>query len=354
MENKIDFRGIIIKSIYFSVCFSFLILIMILLEERDISIVLTKVISAILLNSLISCSNVGILLFLRIHSVAAGKKKFFIFYGISLTFAIGLVVASHLLGSNLPTHVKERVAGNLFYLYIGIQATLLHTIVLLFQGFLVVQDSNNKTRIENLLLKSAQSEANYQMLLQQIHPHFLFNALNILRALYKTQSVMAEDYLVHLSQFLRASLTSDKSGTSPLSGELELCKNYLEMQKIRFGEALLFTINVPDQLDPTCLLPVFSIQSLVENAIKHNGLTESDPLKIVITQEEDWITVRNNIKYKSSEFSNGQGLTNLSERYRLLSGENIKIFNDGKEFCVSIRIIKAQHRPQETPLSTIN
>lgn len=342
MENKIDFRRILISSLYFSVSFSFLLLIMILMEEKDIWIVLTKVVSAIILNSLISFTNIGVMILLRIHALADLKKKFLAFYLISLFVAICLVVLSHIIGSNLPTHINPRITGNLFYFYISVQATLLHTIVLLFQGFMVIQDSNNKTRIENLMLKSAQSEANYQMLLQQIHPHFLFNALNILRALYKTQSVMAEDYLVHLSQFLRASLTTDKSGMSQLSGELELCRNYLQMQKIRFGEALLFTIDVTEQHNPKAQLPVFSIQSLVENVIKHNGLTENDPLKIVISQQEDWITVRNNIKYKSSEFSNGHGLTNLTERYRLLSGEDIKIFNDGKEFCVSIKIIYNQ------------
>jgi len=342
MENRFPVKSIITSSICFAFSISFLLLILSMLEESDPLKVLIKVVSTFMLIIAISLSNIGIIVLLAIKRPVELKKKIWIFYILSTVSSIFLLILTYLISAHFTHVITLRVTGNMKYLYISFQAVLLQTIVLLFQGLVLVQDSNNKARMENLMLKSAQSEAAYQMLLQQIHPHFLFNALNILKALYKKQPALAENYLGNLSHFLRASLTTDKTGLSKLSRELELCQNYLEMQKIRFGEALIYQVDIPDQSNPECQLPVFSLQTLIENAIKHNGLTESEPLQIIITQENDWIMVKNNIKYISSKFSNGHGLTNLAERYRLLSNEQIKIFNDGKEFCVSIKIIHHQ------------
>src|SRR5690606_12803878 len=121
--------------------------------------------------------------------------------------------------------------------------------------------------------------------------------------------------------------------------EIKLCRDYLEMQKMRFGEALEYTFNVPEE----CMsgtLPFFSLQPLAENALKHNQLTEENPLHIRITSQDGFIKVENNLQRMSSvESSTGNGLSNLSERYRLLSGNSIHIQDDGAVFSVALKII---------------
>jgi LytS/YehU family sensor histidine kinase len=197
--------------------------------------------------------------------------------------------------------------------------------------------------MENSLLKTANAEAANQLLRQQIHPHFLFNALNILKSLYKIDPVAAEEYLVCLSDFLRASVSNNNIKVVRLKDEVELCQGYLRMQKIRFGDALICSFSVPDEILESRFVPSFSIQPLIENAIKHNELTEEQPLRIIIEQIGDRMKVSNTLRPKmTSEASSGSGLKNLSERYRILSDEEPLIEKDDTTFSVSIKLLDHQ------------
>ena len=189
-------------------------------------------------------------------------------------------------------------------------------------------------------IKIKNSEAYYQQLKQQIHPHFLFNSLNILKALIKKNPGIAEAYLVKLSDFIRASISSSNLNTVKLTDEIKLSLDYLEMQKLRFGNSLEYEINIPEKIKITGSVPVFSIQLLLENAIKHNSLTNEQPLKINVTYHEGTIEVSNNIQYRqSSETTIGLGLANLTERYKILSGNDIIINKNEKTFCVKIKVL---------------
>ena len=100
--------------------------------------------------------------------------------------------------------------------------------------------------------------------------------------------------------------------------ELKLSLDYIEMQKIRFGNSIHFEVNIPDEAKAG-LLPVFSIQMLLENAIKHNAFTTESPLHIKLFCENGWLTVSNTVRHKvAGESSTGMGLINLSERYKII------------------------------------
>jgi two-component system, LytTR family, sensor kinase len=208
--------------------------------------------------------------------------------------------------------------------------------------FVVMKDIKTKLELENAHLKVKNIEATYQQLKQQIHPHFLFNTLSTLKILIK-DNPDAEIYLKRLSDFLRASITFNNESTIKVQDELRFCMDYLELQRVRFGEALHFAINIPEEAK-SGFLPVFSLQQLIENAIKHNVMTKNSPLVIKIEGDNGRIMVSNNIKEKRiAEDSTGLGLINLAERYRILSGDEVIIRTDNNCFAVSINILK--HEP---------
>lgn len=217
---------------------------------------------------------------------------------------------------------------------------LLNSIVLVIEESVLLKNKKTMVELENAQLRIKNTEASYLQLKQQIHPHFLFNSLNILKTLIKKNPDTAVDYIIKLSDFLRVAISSNNSNTVKLEDELKLCLDYLEMQKIRFGKALEFSIDIPEEAKSQGFVPVFAIQLLLENAIKHNSLTDHSPLKLNVIHQDGWTTVSNNLQAKSSsEISTGLGLTNLSERYKILSDSNIKIQTNDKIFSVSIKIL---------------
>ncbi|MDR3774879.1 MAG: histidine kinase [Terracidiphilus sp.] len=112
------------------------------------------------------------------------------------------------------------------------------------------------------------AEARLSSLQSRIHPHFLFNTLNSIAALIPSDPVRAEDTVGKLASLLRFSLNANHSGLVPLSQELKIVRDYLEIEKTRFGPRIRYEIAVPESLDDA-RVPPLAIQSLVENAVKH-------------------------------------------------------------------------------------
>ena len=254
--------------------------------------------------------------------------------GVFLKFAIPDERETELfLGHNSETILSR---GRIYAIFI--LGFALNTIVLIIQDLILLREKKARIELENAELKIKNVEATNQQLKQQIHPHFLFNSLNTLKTLIKKNPDKAEDYLIMLSDFLRASISSDIPNIIKLKDEIKLCLDYLEMQKIRFGETLQYTINIPEEIHYSEFVPVFSLLPLLENAIKHNILTNELPLHIKIEYENNRIITSNNIQPKiSSEPSTGLGLENLTERYKILSGDEIIINSSDKIFSVSIK-----------------
>jgi len=229
-------------------------------------------------------------------------------------------------------------------IYVIILGILVNTVIIILQNYVMVQDAKINSDIENAQLKVANAEAANQLLRQQIHPHMLFNSLNTIKSLYNRNTFDADEYLACLSDFLRASVLNNNIKIISLDDELKLCEAYLAMQKIRFGEALTWFISVSNNDTHESFVPSFSIQPLVENAIKHNELTERYPLHITIKQTNDRIKVSNKIRLKeSTETSSGFGLANLAERYKYISDDEVIIEDDGHVFSISIKILNNEN-----------
>jgi two-component system LytT family sensor kinase len=268
-----------------------------------------------------------------------GRKKL-IRYAIGYLFAFVFFLSSDPLETFLsvpdagPWVFSQRLPSIL------LEAFIHNTITIIVQNFVILRYEKANAVLENSRLREANLESANQLLKQQIHPHFLFNALSMLKSLYKTDVKAGEAYLSHLVNFLRASLAEPQSRVSSLQDEIELCHDYVEMQKIRFEDALICRIDIPESVRLRGAVPPFSVQSLIENAIKHNEVTEASPLDIKIFYEDGRIHVENNLQVRAYVDSHsGKGLINLMERYKILASEEVIIRQDTRIFSVSIKVL---------------
>ncbi len=194
--------------------------------------------------------------------------------------------------------------------------------------------------LENEQLKNENLKARYNTLINQINPHFLFNSLNTLSSLVREgDNEAAVTYIARLSDTFRYTIQNEPHTTTTLHDELEFVNAYKYLLEIRYDDKLFIDIDVEEgKLDWT--LPTFSIQPLIENAVKHNSITRSKPLRISIRTEGDHLVVSNPINPKiDPERGTGIGLENLSKRWQLLTGKDIEITNDGKTFSVRLPFI---------------
>lgn len=212
-----------------------------------------------------------------------------------------------------------------------------NAIIFIIVDLIIVRESKKTLDEENSRLKLANLEAQYRLLMEKLNPHFLFNALGTAKSLIKSDPQKAETYLIELSGFLRSTIDKEKDVVH-VSDELELAFQYMNLQKLRFGSALLIENKLSPEFN-AYRVPFFSVLTLVENAVKHNALTPEKPLFLSIYYSGDWLVVKNNIQEKFVvQNSVKSGLRNLSERYRLLFNEEIQIENTGDFFQVSIKM----------------
>jgi hypothetical protein len=255
-------------------------------------------------------------------------------YLISLALAAGMM---H--GLAFPRTGGFGGARNGFYFHI-ILFFAVDTVLLIVQDLVIIRERKAGVDLENVELRMRNVEAANLLLKQQVQPHFLFNSLSILKSMIRFQPAEAEEYLVKLSAFLRHSLASHASSLVTVEEELALCRDYLEMQRIRFGAALQFSITVEEK----GFLPVFAVQGLIENAIKHNVLTKERPLWIRVEGRGGKIAVVNNLQPRNSTEAGGLGLTNLRERYRALGGGEVMVRRGDIEFLVELPILHHENR----------
>jgi len=168
------------------------------------------------------------------------------------------------------------------------------------------------------------AEARLSALESRIHPHFLFNTLNSIAALIPRDPQLAEDTVGKLASLLRFSLNANQSGLVPLNQELKIVRDYLEIEKTRFGSRLAYQIDAPAALNDV-KVPPLSLQSLVENAVKHVVSKRQQGATIQIAATEDSGRIRLEVIDDGPGFSLDaitpeHGLGNLIARLELLFG----------------------------------
>lgn len=215
----------------------------------------------------------------------------------------------------------------------------INTIIIIICNAVLSSHKNKNAALEIQELKVTNLEAQKQVLMQQLQPHFLFNTLSVLKSLIKENPEDAENYSIKLSEFLRYSIEIHKSDLVSVEQELKFTNDYIDLQKVRFEHSLICEINLPDNILPM-KIPAYALQTLVENAIKHNSFTEKKPLYIKIDFVDEIIRVWNNKMLNKHIETSGTGLKNLNQRYKLITNREIIVTDGDEDFSVYVHVIK--------------
>lgn len=259
-------------------------------------------------------------------------------YAVSFLIVITIVVIVRL--SYIPPSFVQPIPIIISVLV----AISVNVIVLILHELLHLRYTYSHTEKENAVLKIKQIEAQFQLLKNQLKPHFLFNALSTLKTLIKRQPQQAEVYLVQLADFLRASLVLDQKKQIPLQEDMQIALNYLQMQMVRFKDSIIIENRLPKQWDQTYYVPPFTVQLLIENAIKHTVFSPENPLRLTIALQAEtggnWVEVTNNVAAKAQgEPSSKIGLANLSQHFALLGSQPLQIRQTDAFFSVAFQLI---------------
>lgn len=230
------------------------------------------------------------------------------------------------------------IPDNLLVITNLIKGLIIYVMVLLSTSLFYTIDQRQKTLLENERLIADNIRIRYEVLKNQVDPHFLFNSLNTLDGLIGMDTDKAHEYVQHLSLVFRYAISNKE--IMYLNEELNFTKSYAHLMKIRYGENFQIQYNIDEKYKTWYIMPI-SLQLLVENAVKHNVISSKYPLVLTIeTTPNDTIKVMNAIQLKKeAEQGEGIGLANLRERYELLFQKEVSI-TITDFFCVEIPLIK--------------
>lgn len=190
---------------------------------------------------------------------------------------------------------------------------------------------------KSIKLEKENIEANYEALKANLNPHFLFNSLNSLSNLVD-DNPKATEYIANLSEFLRYLLKNDDKELVELDEEILVLQKYIQLQKLRFEEDLKVSIKLVNS--ELYALPPLVLQLLVENCLKHNEVSGEKPLLIEISNNNQFIVIKNNINPKLGVKSTGKGLQNIKDRYKLFTSLSVEIETSDELFMVKVPLLK--------------
>ena len=192
-------------------------------------------------------------------------------------------------------------------------------------------------------LDRERSRAELEALNNELDPHFIFNSLNTLNHLILNNPQQAYLFNNKLAQVYKYFLINKNNELISLSDELEFIDSYFFLLQMRHDDKLNLQTELNENSERLVMIPPLALQTLVENAIKHNEFSHSDPLHIKIAMNHQYLKVSNNMKPKAYLVnSTGIGLKNLSSRYKILCNKDIIIENTDREFTVKLPLIKQE------------
>jgi len=264
-------------------------------------------------------------------------KRLVIQFLITVLFSLALIMAAILLSGYLW---QQKINSDYFletgpfvlkiafsFVFLG---SLVSNAIMFFKNWKEAAVQQEKLKREQLALQ-------YETLKSQVNPHFLFNNLNSLTSLISTNPDKAIDFVKKLSEVYRYVLDQKDHELVALETELKFLESYIFLQKIRFETKLNVLINVNSRKFK--VIPL-SVQMLVENAIKHNEISDKNPLVIrIFSTDNDYLNVENQLQKKVGSEGSGSGIQNIKDRYEFLTSKKVIITENTEKFIVSIPLL---------------
>lgn len=197
-------------------------------------------------------------------------------------------------------------------------------------------EKSKKDAIEKEVLKQESLKNELDALKSQINPHFLFNSLNTLSMLVREDQNAAIKFISKLSFLFRYILQSQDQSMVTVKEELKVLESYIHLIKQRYQKNFNVVVNINEELHPR-RIPILALQLLLENAVKHNEISDKKPLQMEFYNEGNWIVGKNALQQRTGHFeSTNKGLKNLNNRVKLQMDEEIEIQKDETQFIVKI------------------
>lgn len=230
--------------------------------------------------------------------------------------------------------IADDIGNNIFW---AIFFSVLVLSIMLAREFLFAwrQLALREEKMKNEVLTSK-----FELLKNQVNPHFMFNSLNTLNSLIYQDQDLASRYVGQLSNVYRSVLDAGKNEVITVAEELKMLESYIFLQSIRFEDRFKVDMQLDEEVK-TRYLPPLVLQMLIENAIKHNEVTGEHPLTIEVYREGEMICVKNRIvpkKVLPGDASN-IGLANIRSRYEVLSDIPIEVIDETPMFIVKLPLL---------------
>jgi sensor histidine kinase YesM len=200
----------------------------------------------------------------------------------------------------------------------------------------------NETNIlekELIKAKHEMESMQLQMLKKNMEPHFLFNNLSILSSLARKDLNQVDGFIEELADVYRYFLVHNAFDTVPLKDELVFLRKYISLTNRRFDTAYSILLDIDNE--EGFIIP-FALQICLENAIKHNEGSPTNPLSIEIKRDGDIIRITNPIRLVENTFNTGLGLSNITKRHQFLFDRKLFFGVVNDNFVVEVPIIKIQ------------
>ncbi|AMC09882.1 histidine kinase [Lutibacter profundi] len=247
------------------------------------------------------------------------------------------------LGNPIEQFLTDKYASS--YYTFGLVITLF--VSLIFHAIFFYKALTEKKVAEQQIVAKTET-AKYESLKSQIDPHFLFNSLNVLTSLISENPKQAEKFTTKLSKVYRYVLEQKNKDLIELDEELHFAKTYMELLKMRFENAVTFEIPEKASNSEFKILPL-SLQLLLENTIKHNVVSEENPLKVTIKEENGYLVVSNNFSPKTIlEKGTKVGLKNIIDRYNLITLKKVVVEKTTNQFIVKLPLLTQKIKNMRT------
>ncbi|KAA0129866.1 histidine kinase [Chryseobacterium sp. SN22] len=241
------------------------------------------------------------------------------------------------------TTTEEFFSGKYGFMnWFTINIALLISAFLHAKGFMEELKKTSRKEVVEQKLIAKSANAQFETLKNQLDPHFLFNSLNVLSSLIDENPKQAQKFTASMSKIYRYVLEQKDKELVTVEDELEFARTYCDLLKTRFEDSVDFAFDVKKEDYRRFVVPL-SLQLLLENCIKHNFATSSKPLIIRIFSENDTLCIENNLQVREQiKESSGIGLSNIVQRYALLTKRNVFIEKSEDYFKVKLPVLSSK------------